>query len=204
MNEAKLIKARAVVSEHNAGATIKELAKKYDLSTTTIRNYIHEDEEKRRDKKAAEQKEAAQKKKKAERDKERRNTIAARSALAEERKEKVRADIKSGLSMQEIAKKEDLSYCTVTDIVRGDALPEGTETYRDMLCTAVRKKDLRRWAKDQPGRTIRTPDGKMTAIRAYPHIMECAKQCAKGFIITTYTLGELYYLNEGGKRIWAE
>ena len=201
MGIAKEIKARTVVMQHNIGATIAELAKMHGLSKATIRNYIREDEARKKDKKAAEQKEAAQKKKKAERDKERRNTIAVRSALAEERKERVRADIKTGLSMQEIAKKENLSYCTVTDIVRGDALPEDAETYRDVLCTAVRKSELRQWAKDQPGRTIRTPDGKMTALRAYPHIMECARRCPKGFVVVTYTLGQLYYMNRGGQDV---
>ena len=47
MGVAKLIKKRVVVSEYRNGANIRDLAKKYDLSTTTIRNYINQDEEER-------------------------------------------------------------------------------------------------------------------------------------------------------------
>ena len=53
MGIAKIIKSRIVVSEYNAGTTIKELSKKYGLTTATIRNYIRDDKERHKDKKAA-------------------------------------------------------------------------------------------------------------------------------------------------------
>lgn len=190
MGIAKIIKSRIVVSEYNAGTTIKELSKKYGLTTATIRNYIRDDKERHKDKKAAEQK-----KMKAVRDKERRNTLEARSALAEKRKEKVRANVKSGMSMREAAEKEGLSYSTVTDYIRGDKLPNIVETYRDLFCVAVKESTMRQWAKKQIGRYIRTPDGEMIVLQIYPHIIECGRQCKKGFIVNTYTHGEVFYLN---------
>ena len=195
MGIAKIIKSRIVVSEYNAGTTIKELSKKYGLTTATIRNYIRDDKERRKDKKAAAKKAAEQKKMKAVRDKERRNTLEARSALAEKRKEKVRADVKSGMSMREAAEKEGLSYGTVTDYIRGDKLPNAVETYRDLFCVAVEERRMRQWAKNQIGRYIRTPDGEMIVLQTYPHIIECARKCKKEFIVTTYTHSEVFYLN---------
>lgn len=195
MGIAKIIKSRIVVSEYNAGTTIKELSKKYGLTTATIRNYIRDDKERRKNKKAAEKKAAEQKKMKAVRDKERRNTLEARSALAEKRKEKVRADVKSGMSMREAAKKEGLSYGTVTDYIRGEKLPNIVETYRDLFCVAVEESTMRQWAKNQIGRYIRTPDGEMIVLQTYPHIIECARKCKKEIIVTTYTHSEVFYLN---------
>ena len=195
MGIAKIIKSRIVVAEYNAGTTIKELSKKYGLTTATIRNYIRDDKERRKNKKAAEKKVAEQKKMKAVRDKERRNTLEARSALAEKRKEKVRADVKSGMSMREAAKKEGLSYGTVTDYIRGEKLPNIVETYRDLFCVAVEESTMRQWAKNQIGRYIRTPDGEMIVLQTYPHIIECARKCKKEIIVTTYTHSEVFYLN---------
>ena len=196
MGIAKIIKSRIVVSEYNAGTTIKELSKKYGLTTATIRNYIRDDKEMRKNKRAAEKKAAEQKKMKAVRDKERRNTLEARSALAEKRKEKVRADVKSGMSMREAAEKEGLSYGTVTDYIRGDKLPNIVESYRDLFCAAVEESTMRQWAKKQIGRYIRTPDGEMIVLQTYPHIIECARRCKKEFVVTTYTHSEVFYLNQ--------
>ena len=196
MGIAKSIKARMVAADHNNGVTVKELAKKYEVTTTTIRNYIKEDKERKENKEAVKKKALDQKQKKEERDQERRSPIEARTARAMQRKEQVKADVEAGMSRQEAAEKEGLSYATVTDYIRGDALLPNS---RDMLCTAVRKGDMREWAKRQPGSTINTPGGKMIVSEAYPYILECAKRCKKGFIVTTYTLGEVYYMNQGGK-----
>lgn len=204
MRIAKLILSRAIVSEHNNGATVKELAKKYDVTTQTVRNYLKEDRESRQDPKVIKQKAKEQQKKKQERDQERRNTLEARTALAEDRKKKVRADVKSGMSMHEAAEKEGLSYCTVTDYIRGDRLPNTLTDYEDAICSAHHKRELMKWAAKQPGSSIKTPDGRMVVLRAYPHILECAKQCCSGFIITTFTLGEVYYMNQSGGRTWEE
>ena len=199
MGIAKVIKARMVVSDHNNGVTVKQLAKKYEVTTTTIRNYIKEDKERKENKEAVKKKALDQKQKKEERDQERRSPIEARTARAIQRKEKIKADVEAGMSRQEAAEKEGLSYATVTDYIRGDKLPEAVETYRDMICTAVKKETIREWAKRQPGSTIDTPGGKMIVLEAYPNILECAKRCKRGFIVTTYTLGEVYYMNQGGK-----
>ena len=42
MNEAKLIRARAVTSEHEQGMTIKAIAQKYKITERTVRNYLDE------------------------------------------------------------------------------------------------------------------------------------------------------------------
>ena len=198
MRAAKLIKARAVVSDHRNGATVKELAKKYDLSKATIRNYIHEAEDKKKNSVAAAQRAKIQKEIKEERDNERRNTLETRTAMAEERKEKVMADIEAGMTRKEAAEKEGLSYCTITDYIRGEKIPDGLLTYRDTLRAGQTKRTLQEWAAKKTGNTIKTPEGKMIMLRAYPHIVECAKQYAKGYTIATFTLAEVYYINQGG------
>ena len=98
----------------------------------------------------------------------------------------------------EAAEKEGLSYCTITDYIRGEKIPDGLLTYKDTLRAGQTKRTLQEWAKKKTGNTIKTPEGKMIMLRAYPHIVECAKQYAKGYIITTFTLAEVYYINQGG------
>ena len=198
MGIAKEIKARTVVMQHSMGATIAELAKIHGLSKATIRNYIKEDKERKADKVAAEQKLKEQKKIKVQRDQERRNKLETRSAMSENRKAKVLADIEAGMTRMEAAEKEGLSYCTITDYIRGEKIPDGLLTYKDTLRAGQTKRTLQEWAKKKKGNTIKTPEGKMIMLRAYPHIVECAKQYAKGYIITTFTLAEVYYINQGG------
>lgn len=53
MGLAKVIKKRIVVSEHKNGVTMKELAKRYGITMTTVRNYIKEDEEERKKQKGS-------------------------------------------------------------------------------------------------------------------------------------------------------
>ena len=184
MNEAKLIRARAVTSEHEQGMTIKAIAQKYKITERTVRNYLDEGK-----KLTAE--------KKAERNRERRASIEERQALSNTRKEKVKEDIKAGMTMQEAAAKEGLNYGTVTSYIRGENIPTDI-TYKETIRTGTYKKDLLEWAKRKSGGTIKTPEGEMTMLRIYPHIVECAKQYAKGYIITTFTLAEVYYMNQGG------
>ena len=86
MREAKLIKSRAVVRDHNNGMRIKEIAKKYDLSTETIRQYIKAAKNENPEMAAAQ--EEKQKEIKSQRDKERHQSLKARSELSEKRKEK--------------------------------------------------------------------------------------------------------------------
>lgn len=69
--------------------------------------------------------------------------------------------------------------------------------YKVFMCPAQHKSVLRRWAKKLPGKSIETPEGKMTVLNAYPNILECAKQYKSGYLVTTFTLAEVYYLNRG-------
>ena len=195
MREAKLIRKAAVLTDHKQGITVKALAKKYHLSETAVRNYL---KEAKNTSEAAAQ-EAQKRKRKKERDNERRCTVQERQARSQARQEKVKAYIDAGMSPREAAEREGLSYGTVTDYIRGEKIPTSMLTYKDTLRTAVRKQELQKWAKDQWLRHIKTPEGKMLVLNAYPHIMECAKKTKQGFIVTTYTLGELYYINKGGQ-----
>lgn len=196
MREAKLIKSRAVVRDHNNGMRIKEIAKKYDLSTETIRQYIKAAKNENPEMAAAQ--EEKQKEIKAQRDKERHQSLKARSELSEKRKEKVKAYVDRGMSRHEAAEKAGLSYVTVTDYIRSDKIPIGALTYKDTLRIGQSIGTLRAWAEKKVGNIIQTPEGKMIMICAHPYIVECAKRCTKGFITTTFTLGEVYYANQGG------
>lgn len=191
MNTAKLIRSRAVITEHEKGLTVKAIAKKYGISDATVRGYIKEAREKKADALAAEQKEAERAKKKKERNNERRNTIEVRMALKDERKERVKADIQAGMSMHEAAEKEGLSYGTVGSYVRGEKIPE-FGVYKDLMRTAVSKYEIRKWAKDQLMSQLKTPKGKMTVCEVYPHILRLVDHTGT---VSTYTAGELYYIN---------
>lgn len=202
MGVAKLIKKRVVVSEYRNGANIRDLAKKYDLSTTTIRNYINQDEEERQARKdnalRAKGKEAEirakeREAKKAERNAERRNTLEVRAEIAESRRQRVKADIEAGISKEEIVEREGISRATINDYLRGDAIPEGAETYKETICPAVRMRVIRKWADEQIARQINTPAGKMTVCAVYPNFM----RLTTGSDYQNFTLGELYYMNVG-------
>lgn len=195
MREAKLIRKAAVLADHKQGITVKALAKKYHISETAVRNYLKEDRAKTTPEAAAQ--EAQKRKRKQERDNERRCTVQERQARSQARKEKVKAYLDAGMTAKEAAEKEGLSYGTVTDYIRGENIPTDI-TYKDTIRIGQYKKELLEWAKKKSGGTIKTPEGKMTLLRVYPHIVECAKQCAKGYIITTFTLAEVYYINQGG------
>lgn len=202
MRVAKLIKKRVVVSEYRNGVNIRDLAKKYDLSTTTIRNYINQDEEERQARKdnalRAKGKEAEirakeREAKKAERNAERRNTLEVRAEIAESRRQRVKADIEAGISKEEIVEREGISRATINDYLRGDAIPEGAETYKETICPAVRMRVIRKWADEQITRQINTPAGKMTVCAVYPNFM----RLTTGSDYQNFTLGELYYMNVG-------
>ncbi len=192
MNTAKLIRSRAVLSEHKKGLTVKTIAKKYGLSDSTVRGYIKEDRERKADALAAEQKEAEREKRKKERNNERRNTIEVRMALKDERKERVKADIQAGMSMHEAAEKEGLSYGTVGSYVRGEKMPE-FGIYKDLTRIGVSKYHIQEWAKDQLMRQLKTPEGKMTVCEVYPHFLRLVDTSGH---CQSFTLGELYYMNE--------
>lgn len=191
MGLAKVIKKRIVVSEHKNGVTMKELAKRYGITMTTVRNYIREDEEERKNKKAAEEKAKQQAAVKAARDVERRKPLKERSEITAQRKERVKADLEAGMLKEEIVEREGISRATINDYLRGDAIPEGAETYKETICPAVRKRVIREWADEQIAKQINTPAGKMTVCAVYPNFM----RLTTGSDYQNFTLGELYYMN---------
>lgn len=174
MTKAKLIRKNAVLSEYKAGKGLREIAKKYDLSLKTVQEYL-------RDYRMDEYEQKAQKRK--------------------ERTESIIEDHNAGTTREEIAEEHNVSIQTVNDTIRQSIAEEAPEDilYKQLTCPAQRKRTIQRWAKKQPGSSIRTPEGKMTVLNAYPHILECAKQYKNGYIVTTFTLGEVYYMNQGGR-----
>lgn len=191
MREAKLIRKAAVLADHKQGITVKALAKKYHISETAVRNYLKEDRAKDTPEAAAQ--EAQRKKKKQERNEERRCTIEERTARSQERQKKVKAYIEAGMSPREAAEKEGLSYGTVTDYIRGEKIPTSVLTYKDTLCAAVGKCEIRKWAKNQLMSQLRTPEGKMTVCEVYPNILRLVNRQGH---CHSFTIGELYYINQ--------
>lgn len=191
MGIAKLIKKRVVVSEYRNGMNIRDLAKKYDLSTTTIRNYINEDEEEHKARKdnalRAKEKEAGSGQRKEKRQRHGKKRRKQRGTPRDG------ADIEAGISKEEIVEREGISRTTINDYLRGDAIPEGAETYKETICPAVRMRVIREWANEQITRQINTPAGKMTVCAVYPNFM----RLTTGSNYQNFTLGELYYMNVG-------
>lgn len=178
MTKAKLIRKNAVISQYKAGKGMREIAKKYGLAMKTVQEYL-------RDFRMKEAEEAARKR--------------------EERSASITKDIKAGGDRHEVAEKYDVSYQTVNDTVRRD-ITEQIPTdmlYKLIMCPAQHKSVIRRWAKKLPRKSIKTPEGIMTVLNAYPNILECAKQNKNGYLVTTFTLGEVYYINQGGQK-WEE
>lgn len=191
MGLAKVIKKRIVVSEHKNGVTMKELAKRYGITMTTVRNYIREDEEERKNKKAAEEKAKQQAAVKAARDVERRKPLKERSEITAQRKERVKADLEAGMLKEEIVEREGISRATINDYIRGDAMPAGAECYKDSLRIGVDRKTIREWSEGIIARQIKTPAGKATVCEVYPFFA----RVSKGGALQSFTLAELYYMN---------
>lgn len=172
MTKAKLIRKNAVINQYKAGKTQREIAKKYGLALKTVGEYL-------RDYRMEEAEKAAGKRK--------------------ERSASITSEVEAGGDRHEIAEKYEVSYQTVNDTVRQgitEGIPEDV-LYKVFMCPAQHKSVLRGWAEKLPGKSIETPEGKMTVLNAYPNILECAKQHKSGYIVTTFTLGEVYYLNRG-------
>lgn len=191
MREAKLIRKAAVLADHKQGITVKALAKKYHISETAVRNYLKEDRAKNTPEAAAQ--EAQKRKRKQERDNERRCTVQERQARSQARKEKVKVYLDAGMTPKEAAEKEGLSYGTVGSYVRSEKMPE-FGIYKDLTRIGVSKYDIRKWARDQLMRQLKTPEGKMTVCEVYPHFLRLVDNSGN---CQSFTLGELYYMNEG-------
>jgi hypothetical protein len=124
-------------------------------------------------------------------------------AEAQSAREKLTHDIiedhVNGMSAMTIAIKYNVSYPTVLDTIRQDKVELAPDLlYKQLICTAAHKRYIREWTKTLPGKTIRTPEGKMTVTKAYPHFVECARSMPSGIMTTTFTNDEVYYLNHGG------
>lgn len=163
------IRQAQVVKDYDAGYSVEEIAYKFGLTVDTINDYLREH----------------------------------RMAEAESAREKLRQEIlednANGMSAMTIAIKHKISYPTVLDTIRQDKAKVATDIlYKQLICAAAHKRYIREWTKDLPGRTIRTPEGKMTVTKTYPHFIECAKPTPNGIKVTTFTNGEVYYLNNGG------
>ena len=172
--KAKLIRKAAVLSEHRAGRTIKEISRRYGIDAKTVRQYLHEDKMEKAGEKA---------RIKAEEDRERAVEIAAWH--------------KEGKTTQEIAGALNVSTDTVNLTLR-NARAEDVDTeilYKPLTCQAARQSEIQKWAKKQAGKTLKTPDGKMTVAVVYPHILACIYNTSFGWRKATYTAAELYYMN---------
>lgn len=170
--KAKLIRKAAVIDGHRQGMTIKELEKKYGIGSATIKTYLREERIK-----------AAQT--------EQQKRIATRA-------EAIKADAENGLTAKETADKEGTSYSTVLDTLRAyrtsQVSPEILLSEIGMV--GARKRTIRRWAEKQAGRTINTPDGQMLVTAVYPYTLECLRRTGKREFKTSYTHGEVFYINE--------
>lgn len=172
MTQAKLIKKNAAICHYKEGKAIREIARELDITPKTVREYL-------RDYRMQEAKEAAERRRK-------------RSAS-------ITKEVKDGGDRREIAQKYGVSRQTVNDTVRHDITEGSPEDvlYKLYMCAACHKNVLRRWAKKQLGGSIQTPEGIMTVLNAYPNIIECAKRYGDRYLVTTFTLGEVYYINQG-------
>lgn len=173
--KAKLIRKAAVIDGHRQGLTIKELEKKYGIGSATIKTYLREERIN-----TAERKQTEQQKR-----------IAARA-------EAIKEDAESGLTARETADKEGTSYSTVLDTLRAYRTSQVSPEilYSEIGMVGVRKRTIRRWAEKQAGRTINTPDGQMLVTAVYPYTLECLRRTGKREFKTSYTHGEVFYINE--------
>lgn len=173
MTKAKLIRKNAVLSEYKAGMGLREIAKKYSIGLKTVQEYL-------RDYRMSEYEEKEKKRK--------------------ERSASIVKEDKAGTDRREIAEKHSVSVQTVNDTIRQDKASKAPEDllYKELMCPAQHKSYLRKWAYKKQGKSIKTPEGRMIVLNAYPHIVECAKQHMNGFIVTTFTHGEVFYMNQGG------
>lgn len=166
----------AVVRGHDEGLTVKELAEKHDLSINTVREYL------------------------------RLNTIdhvsgyhRKRMEESEERTESMVQEYAEGLPIREIADRHGVSCSSVQQSLQHHRM-DGADPdaiYKVLTCTAQDGRYIRGWASRQAGRTLMTPDGEMTVAELYPNIMLCIARRNKRIVSTTFTNGQLFYMNGG-------
>ena len=168
MTERQLRQER-VVRYYEEGESVQDIAKRLGLTTDTINDYLREH-----------------------------RMADAENARALLR-QAILKDHANGMSAMTIAIKHNVSYPTVLDTIRQDKAKIAPDLlYKQLTCPAVHKRYIREWAKTLPGKTIRTPEGKMTVTKAYPHFVECAVPINDTIRVTTFLNGEVYYLNHGG------
>lgn len=171
-SQAKSRRRAAIAKANREGMTVKEIAEKYGMTESTVKVYLRNERVR-----------AAQ---------EEQGTVLA------ERNKAIRKDMESGLSVQETAEKEGVSCHIVYDTLRAYRTsvvsPEILLSEIDMI--GRRKGTIKRWAEKQIGNTVRTPQGEMLVTAVYPHFVECCRKTGNHYIQTTYTHGQLYYINQ--------
>lgn len=166
----------AVIKDYEEGLTVKELAEKHDISVNTVTEYLRQNKMNNASdyhKKKMEQ--------------------------SEQRTEAMSQEYEDGLSMQEIADRHRVDYSRVQQSLqdrRMDGINYDT-LYKVLMCPAQSRGYIARWAESQAGRTLRTPDGEMTVAEVYPNIMLCIMRRNKRMWRTTFTSGQLFYMNGG-------
>lgn len=172
--EVKKRRKEIIVAAFNSGRTPEELEKEYGISAATIKTYI-------RDARV------------------RAATEEASSCLEEfkKRNEEIVNGYESGMKVGELADKYAVSTRTIHRTLRAykTSLIDPEILLSEMDMEGERKSTIRRWAKKQTGKILKTPEGEMLITANHNYIFECFKQNARNGFRTTYTHAELYYMN---------
>lgn len=217
--KAKLIVKNAVRSEHRAGRTQKSIAKKYDLPLRMVREYMKEDKGAEKMKKhnkqdlietiTTERLEGMSLRQIAEEHELSQKTIRNYLGEANVRLEKPDREarkvaavrkFKNGKTREEIADELNISYASVMDYIREDRMENSeTEIYKEIGTFGRHKREIRKWAADQAGKYLNTPDGSKLVLEAYPNFLLFHEKWGSTSGKVTFTTAEIYYMNERRK-----
>ena len=172
--EVKKRRKAIIVEAFNSGRTPEELEKEYGISAATIKTYIRDARVRAATKEASSWQEGFKK-----------------------RNEEIVNDYESGMKTGELADKYAVSTRTIHRTLRAykTSLIDPEILLSELDMEGERKSTIRRWAKKQTGKILKTPEGDMLITANYNHIFECLKQNARNGFRTTYTHAELYYMN---------
>ncbi len=109
------------------------------------------------------------------------------------RRRAVIKEYQKGIPKENIALMFGLKLQTVNDYIREERHTEtGLLSRTEEVLANGHKRTIMRWMRKQAGRAILTPLGTMTVVEVYPYIVRLYD---KYIGYTTFTLGEVYYLN---------